>query len=142
MKNWMALLLACLLCWCAAGAMAEEPVTLTLIQNKSRSYDIYPNGYTLHYGGTTTFQSYEGAYVITGKNDDYDTPVEFHANAYDETTSMAKTENGQHASYDVTFNDLDCNLCSVVPPFGSAATRGRQRTAASHSSSGCPVQAK
>ena len=43
MKKWMALLLCCLLCWCAAGAMAEEPVTLSV--DEGICYDIYPNGY-------------------------------------------------------------------------------------------------
>ena len=42
MKKWMALLLCCLLCLCAAGAMAAEPVTLNIYENIC--YDIYPNG--------------------------------------------------------------------------------------------------
>ena len=58
MKNWMALLLACLLCWCAAGAMAEEPVTLKVWHGSGESYDVYPNGYTCTYAGVTQFYPY------------------------------------------------------------------------------------
>ena len=109
MKKWMALLLCGQLCWCAAGAMAEEPVTLEVWHGRRESYDVYPNGYTCTYAGVTKFYPYQGAYVIQGTTN-IDTPLEFHANTYDEATGNAKTQSGQNVSYDVTFDTID-----VVP---------------------------
>ena len=106
MKKWMALLLCCLLCLFVAGAMAEELGTIEFRSDNSKVYDIYPNGYTESKNEIVTFYAYEGPYIIKGDKTGFDTPLDFHANAYDETTGQAKTENGQHVSYDVTFEDL------------------------------------
>ena len=117
MKNWMALLLACLLCWCAAGAMAEELGTIKFKSDNTKVYDIYPNGYTESRGENVQFYAYEGPYIIKGDKVNYDTPLDFHANAYDETTRQAKTENGQHVSYDVTFQGLYLHFssgCTII----------------------------
>ena len=119
MKKWMALLLCCLLCMCAAGAMAEEPVTLKVWHGRGESYDVYPNGYTCTYAGVTKFYPYQGAYVIQGTTN-IDTPLEFHANTYDEATGNAKTQSGQNVSYDVTFDNLrlDPSPSSTLVRFG------------------------
>ena len=66
MKKWMALLLACLLCLCAVGAMAEtvERVELTLGNGRIR---LYPNGYAQR--SFENFHPHDAAttqYVITG----------------------------------------------------------------------------
>ena len=107
MKEWMALLLACLLCWCVAGAMAEGAVTIQFRSDNGWVYDIYPNGYVTSKGGSEAqFFAHEGPYIIKGDKTDFDTPLDFHANAYDETTGKEKTETGQHVSYDVTFQNL------------------------------------
>lgn len=105
MKKWMALLLVCLLCLCAVEAMAEELGTLEVSLGRHESYDVYPNGYTRTCAGVTEFYPYQGAYVIQGKTD-IDSPLDFHANAYDEATGKAKTQSGQNVSYDVTFDSL------------------------------------
>ena len=52
MKRWMALLLCCLLCLCAAGATAEGAVTIEFRSDNSWVYDIYPNGYVKSKGGS------------------------------------------------------------------------------------------
>ena len=118
MKNWMALLLACLLCLCAAGATAEGAVTIKFQSDNSWVYDIYPNGYVKSKGGSEAqFFAHEGPYIFKGEKMDQDTPLDFHANAYDETTGQAKTENGQHVSYDVTFQDLELYYrtgCTII----------------------------
>ena len=107
MKRWMALLLCCLLCLCAAGATAEGAVTIEFRSDNSWVYDIYPNGYVKSKGGSEAqFFAHEGSYIFKGEKVAQDTPLDFHANAYDETTGKEKTENGQHVSYDVTFQDL------------------------------------
>ena len=107
MKKWMSLLLCCLLCWCAAGTMAEGAVTIQFRSDNGWVYDIYPNGYVKSKGGSEAqFFAHEGSYIIKGEKTAYDTPLDFHANAYDETTGKEKTENGQHVSYDVTFQNL------------------------------------
>ena len=118
MKKWMALLLCGLLCWCAAGAMAEGTAEIVLSHFDSWTYDIYPNGYTKTGPVTTEFIEHEGPYVIKGDSGPKDTPLEFHANAYDEATGKAKTENGQNASYDVTFDSLE-----LIPSTYSTAIR-------------------
>lgn len=62
MKKWMALLLACLLCWCAVGAMAET----VELEYRRGIIKLYPNGYTQRFNA---FQSHDAAttqYVITG----------------------------------------------------------------------------
>ena len=117
MKKWMALLLCCLLCWCAAGAMAEGAAEIVLSHFDSWTYDIYPNGYTKTNSSTTEFIEYEGPYVIKGDSGPKDTPLEFHANAYDEATGKVKTENGQTVSYAVTFDNLELipnSYCTAV----------------------------
>lgn len=81
MKRMMALLLGCLLCLCAAGAMAEEKELK--IEGNGIQYDIYPNGYTQKANGTTTFFPHEGSYVISGQVPDSVVPLGFHAKAYD-----------------------------------------------------------
>ena len=141
MKKMMALLLGCLLCLCAAGAMAEGTVEIVLSHFDSWTYDIYPNGYTKTDSVTTEFIEHEGPYVIKGDSGPKDTPLEFHANAYDEATGKAKTENGQTVSYAVTFDNIELSPwgSSTVVRFG--CDEGRQRAAASRSSSGCPVRA-
>ena len=97
MKKWMALLLCCLLCLCAAGAMAEEPVTIEFQSDNSWVYDIYPNGYVKSKGGSEAqFFAHEGPYIFKGEKVSQDTPLDFHANAYDETTYQAKTENSSN----------------------------------------------
>lgn len=120
MKRMMALLLGCLLCLCAAGAMAEETAEIVLSHSDSWTYDIYPNGYTKTDSVTTEFIEHEGPYVINGISGPKDTPVEFHANAYDKATGKAKTQNGQNVSYDVTFDSLtlDPSVYSTAVRFG------------------------
>lgn len=99
MKNWMALLLACLLCLCAAGATAEEPVTLNIYGEIC--YDIYPNGYISSENADLLHQ-HTGSYIITGYPvGEADTPIEFHANAYGE-----KPGDNRNVSYDVTLENL------------------------------------
>ena len=107
MKKWMALLLACLLCLCVAEAMAEGAVTIVLRSDNSWVYDIYPNGYVKSQRGSNAqFFEHEGPYIFKGDKMNQDTPLDFHANAYDKTTGQIKIENGQHVSYDVTFDGL------------------------------------
>ncbi|MGN0995677.1 MAG: LPXTG cell wall anchor domain-containing protein [Candidatus Ventricola sp.] len=118
MKKWMALLLACLLCLCAAGTMAEGAVTIEFRSDNGWVYDIYPNGYVKSKGGSEAqFFAHEGPYIFKGDKMNQDTPLDFHANAYDETTGKVKTENGQHVSYDVTFQDLQLYYglgCTII----------------------------
>lgn len=99
MKRMMALLLGCLLCLCAAGAMAEGAVTLDIRDEKS--YDIYPNGYIIDAPSNDLIE-YKGPYIFTGRTDsESDTPIEFHANAYGQEPG-----NNQNVRYDVTFKNL------------------------------------
>ena len=99
MKKWMALLLCCLLCWCAAGAMAEEPVTLSV--DEGICYDIYPNGYISSENPGALVQ-HTGSYIFTGVSvGQSEKPLSFYANAYGKEPG-----NNQNVSYDVTFKAL------------------------------------
>ena len=99
MKKWMALLLCCLLCLCAAGAMAEEPVTLNIYENIC--YDIYPNGY-ISSENPGVLVPHTGSYIFTGVSvGQSDNPLNFYANAYGKEPG-----NNQNVSYDVTFKAL------------------------------------
>ena len=99
MKKWMALLLCCLPCWCAAGAMAEEPVTLKIYENICS--DIYPNGYISSENPGALVQ-HTGSYIFTGVSvGQSDNPLNFYANAYGKEPG-----NNQNVSYDVTFKAL------------------------------------
>ena len=107
MKKWMTLLLCCLLCWCAAGAMAEGAVKLD-ISGKKR-YDIYPNGY-ISSETPGVLVPHTGSYIFTGATEDkYDTPFGFYANEYGKESG-----NNKNVSYEVTFEnlkalaDIDC----------------------------------
>lgn len=107
MKRWMALLLACLLCWCAAGAMAEEPVTLSFGDNIS--FKIYPNGY-ISSENPGVLVLHTGSYIFTGASvGQSDNPLNFYANAYGKEPG-----NNQNVSYDVTFKALQI---AVDPDF-------------------------
>ena len=100
MKKWMALLLCCLLCWCAAGAMAEEPVTLNIYENIC--YDIYPNGY-IRSDNPGVLVPHTGSYIFTGVSvGQSEKPLSFYANAYGKEPG-----NNQNVSYDVTFKALE-----------------------------------
>lgn len=99
MKKWLALLLCGLLCWCAAGAMAEEPVTLNIYENIC--YDIYPNGY-IRSDNPGVLVPHTGSYIITGVSVmQSEKPLSFYANAYGKEPG-----NNQNVSYDVTFKAL------------------------------------
>ena len=99
MKKWMALLLCCLLCWCAAGAMAEGAVKLD-ISGKKR-YDIYPNGY-ISSENPGVLILHTGSYIFTGVSvGQSEKPLSFYANAYGKEPG-----NNQNVSYDVTFKAL------------------------------------
>ena len=99
MKKWMTLLLCCLLCWCAAGAMAEEPVTLNIYENIC--YDIYPNGY-ISSENPGALVLHTGSYIFTGVSvAQSEKPLSFYANAYGKEPG-----NNQNVSYDVTFKAL------------------------------------
>ena len=107
MKKWLALLLCCLLCLCAAGAMAEGAVKLD-ISGKKR-YDIYPNGY-ISSETPGVLVPHTGSYIFTGATEDkYDTPFGFYANEYGKESG-----NNKNVSYEVTFEnlkalaDIDC----------------------------------
>ena len=99
MKKWMALLLCCLLYLCAAGAMAEEPVTLNIYENIC--YDIYPNGY-ISSENPGVLVLHTGSYIFTGVSvAQSEKPLSFYANAYGKEPG-----NNQNVSYDVTFKAL------------------------------------
>ena len=100
MKRMMALLLGCLLCLCAAGAMAEEPVTLNIYENIC--YDIYPNGY-ISSENPGVLVLHTGSYIFTGVSvAQSEKPLSFYANAYGKEPG-----NNQNVSYDVTFKALE-----------------------------------
>ena len=95
----MALLLCCLLCLCAAGAMAEEPVTLSV--DEGICYDIYPNGY-ISSENPGVLVLHTGSYIFTGVSvAQSEKPLSFYANAYGKEPG-----NNQNVSYDVTFKAL------------------------------------
>ena len=95
----MTLLLCCLLCWCAAGAMAEEPVTLSV--DEGICYDVYPNGYISSENPGALVQ-HTGSYIFTGVSvGQSEKPLSFYANAYGKEPG-----NNQNVSYDVTFKAL------------------------------------
>ena len=100
MKKWLALLLCGLLCWCAAGAMAEEPVTLNIYENIC--YDIYLNGY-ISSENPGALVLHTGSYIFTGVSvAQSEKPLSFYANAYGKEPG-----NNQNVSYDVTFKALE-----------------------------------
>lgn len=87
MKKWMALLLGCLLCACAVGAMAEGPVTLDL--SNDNQIDIYPDGYQEK---GKAFVPYTGKYIITGASKDVDTCLDFFSIPHETDVSVDKVE--------------------------------------------------
>ena len=98
--------------------MAKGAVTIEFRSDNRWVYDIYPNGYVKSKGvSEAQFFAHEGPYIFKGDKLNQDTPLDFHANAYDETTGKVKTENGQHVSYDVTFQDLELYYgsgCTII----------------------------
>ena len=87
MKNWMALLLVCLLCLCTARVQAEESVTLSL--SDGNQIDIYPDGYQEK---GKAFVPYTGKYIITGASKDVDTCLDFFSIPHETDVSVDKVE--------------------------------------------------
>lgn len=116
MKKWLALLLCCLLCLCAVGAMAEETVTLNL--SEGFVYQIYPDGYWKgsRVGGAFVpeedFQSHTGPYVITGTSTGLDTCLDFYSIPH------KAPQNTEPVTYTVTFRDAciyaGWNECTAI----------------------------
>ena len=100
MKKWMALLLCCLLCLCAAGAMAEGAVTLSL--DNGNQIDIYPNGYKLN----GNFTTYTGPYIITGKSENVDTCLDFYSIPHEAPPDT------EPVTYTVIFQNVTINMKS------------------------------
>ena len=113
MKKWMALLLCCLLCLCAAGAMAEEAVTLSLWGGNQ--FNIYPHGYTINDGELIKHQ---GKYIITGESYGVDTCLDFYSIPKGETL----------ATVPVTYTVIFQNVTIEPYVWGTAVRFGHEET--------------
>ena len=118
MKKWMALLLACLLCLFVAGAMAEEPVTLSL--NNGNQIDIYPDGYQEK---NKTFVSYKGPYVITGTSSGVDTCLDFYSIPHN------ASQDTEPVTYTVTFKDVNITAATWATAIRFGVEEGKDARA-------------
>ena len=119
MRKWMALLLCCLLCVCAAGAMAEGAVTLSL--DNYNKIGIYPNGYQEK---GKAFVPYTGPYIITGTSTGVDTCLDFYSIPY------GKSQATEPVTYTVTFKGVTITAgtyCTALR-FGSGEWNGANIT--------------